>query len=250
MSCPDVPVPPGLRAAQVALADLLAVMARLRDPLNGCPWDRRQGFTSLAPYTLEEAYEVVDAIQRDDPNALCAELGDLLFQVVFHARVAEEAGLFDFAGVTNASVDKLRRRHPHVFAGADPAEADWEAIKAAEREAAAGGASPSALAGVARALPSLTRAVKLQRRATRAGLDGGDRDAAWAQLQGQQQRLAALLAQSVEGAEAAEVLGDWLFAGARLARHLALDPEAACRAAGERYARRCQDLEARSADAD
>jgi len=152
-----------------ALGALLELMARLRDPERGCPWDRQQSFASIAPYTIEEAYEVADAIERGDREHLRDELGDLLFQVVFHARMAEERGWFDFAQVAAAIHDKLVRRHPHVFAGTQPTPEElvrvWEEQKAGERAAARGGAAHAVLADVPRALPALTRAAKLSRRA-------------------------------------------------------------------------------------
>ncbi len=167
--------------AERALGALLGLMARLRDPQRGCPWDREQTFSSIAPYTIEEAYEVADAIERGEREALRDELGDLLFQVVFHARMAEECGWFDFAAVATAIHDKLVRRHPHVFAGASPTPEElvrvWEEQKAQERAEAAR-AKPAGegavLAGVPRALPSLVRAAKLGRRAARVGFDWPD----------------------------------------------------------------------------
>src|SRR5690349_20425692 len=160
------------------LRRLLEIMARLRDPEHGCPWDREQSFATIAPYTIEEAYEVAEACERGDPAALKDELGDLLFQVVFHARMAEEAGLFDFNDVARAIADKMLRRHPHVFGDAEIADAAaqtvaWEEHKAAERRAGAAvkGAPESALDGVGVALPALTRALKLQRRAARVGFE-------------------------------------------------------------------------------
>src|SRR3984885_14595501 len=166
--------------AERALTALLALMARLRDPENGCPWDREQSFATIAPYTIEEAYEVADAAERADPEHLREELGDLLFQVVFHARMAEERGWFDFAAVADGIREKLVRRHPHLFAGATVAPADlvrvWEQQKAQERAAAAvhqPGAG-AVLSGVPRALPALSRAAKLGRRAARVGFDWPD----------------------------------------------------------------------------
>jgi len=156
---------------------LLAIMARLRDPARGCPWDREQDFATIAPYTIEEAYEVADAIERNDMAALKDELGDLLFQVVFHARMAEEAGLFGFGDVAEAIADKMERRHPHVFGDGEIASVAaqneaWEAHKAAERQAS--GAAASVLDGVALALPALLRAAKISRRAARIGFDWPD----------------------------------------------------------------------------
>src|SRR5438477_11192284 len=159
---------------------LLAIMARLRDPDRGCPWDREQNFATIAPYTIEEAYEVADAIERQDMTALKDELGDLLFQVVFHARMAEEAGLFGFDDVAEAITDKMERRHPHVFGDTEIASVAaqneaWEAHKAAERRER--GAAVSVLDGVALALPALLRAAKISRRAARIGFDWPDADA-------------------------------------------------------------------------
>ncbi|MGN6479994.1 nucleoside triphosphate pyrophosphohydrolase, partial [Luteibacter sp.] len=158
--------------------DLLAIMARLRDPENGCPWDVRQSFATIAPYTIEEAYEVADAIDRDDMHDLRDELGDLLLQVVFHARMAEEAGEFGFGDVVAAISDKMERRHPHVFGDvtheSDAARSrDWDRLKAEERKAK-GGEDPSALAGISRGLPEWQRAVKLQKRAANTGFDWPD----------------------------------------------------------------------------
>ncbi|MBV8306271.1 MAG: nucleoside triphosphate pyrophosphohydrolase, partial [Gammaproteobacteria bacterium] len=168
--------------AERAMAELLALMARLRDPERGCPWDRSQSFATIAPYTIEEAYEVADAIEHGDRQHLREELGDLLFQVVFHARMAEERGWFDFAAVAEGIREKLVRRHPHLFAGATLAAEDlvrvWEEQKAQERAAtsaaAAAAGSSAVLAGVPRALPALTRAAKLGRRAARVGFDWPD----------------------------------------------------------------------------
>lgn len=161
--------------AAAQMQRLLAIMARLRDPAGGCPWDLAQDFSSIAPYTIEEAYEVADAIDRGDMAALREELGDLLLQVVFHAQMADEAGGFGFADVARAISDKMERRHPHVFGDAQRADADavrasWEAIKRAER-AAAGDDDRSALAGIARGLPEWQRAVKLQHKAAKVGFD-------------------------------------------------------------------------------
>jgi len=225
------------------MAELLAIMQRLRAP-DGCPWDRLQTFASIAPYTLEEAYEVVDAIDRNDREGLKDELGDLLFQVVFHAEIAREAGAFDFHGVVAAICDKLVRRHPHVFgaAGALTAaeqNAAWEDIKAGERN------GESALDGVPRTLPALTRAYKLSKRAARVGFDfehpGQTAD-----------KVAEELAEVREaaGAEAAaatpqifEEIGDLLFAAANLARKLEVDAESALRAANAKFERRFRAME-------
>jgi MazG family protein len=226
---------------------LLRIMARLRDPDGGCPWDLRQDFASIAPYTIEEAYEVADAIARRDMRQLRDELGDLLLQVVFHARMAEEQGSFDFEAVAAGIADKMVRRHPHVFGAASIATAEaqmlaWEDQKADERagQAAAAGRKASALDGVALGLPALTRAQKLQARAARVGFD-------WPAAAPVYDKIAEELAE-VRGAgtpaDVAEELGDLLFAVVNLARHLAVDPEAALRAANGKFQRRFQKLEA------
>lgn len=213
---------------------LRTIMARLRDPEHGCEWDRAQTFASIAPYTIEEAYEVADAIARGEPDHLCDELGDLLLQVVFHARIAEEAGLFDLDAVTAAISDKLERRHPHIFgdAGETPG---WEAIKASEREGEPGGA----LAGVALGMPALSRAEKLQRRAARVGFD-------WPNAIGPREKISEEL-REVETASAAELageVGDLLFAVVNWARHMGVDPETALRSANAKFERRFAGMEA------
>jgi ATP diphosphatase len=244
------------------LSALLDLVRRLRDPATGCPWDVEQNFASIAPYTIEEAYEVAAAIEDEDWTALKDELGDLLFQVVFHARMAEEAGLFDFAGVAAAVTEKMIRRHPHVFAGQagiDSAEAQtvaWEEHKRHERAgkaAASGagkmesGAGTSAEGGllddVPRALPALSRAVKLQKRAASVGFD-------WNSPAKVVEKIAEEAREIVEaqssGAGAAEIeaeFGDLLFAVANLARHLKLDPEIALRAANAKFTRRFRFIE-------
>ena len=227
-----------------ALEALLTLMQRLRDPQSGCPWDRQQTHASLAPFTIEEAFEVVDAIGRDDAERLRDELGDLLFQIVFHARLAEEQGRFDFAAVTRGIADKLVRRHPHVFA--DPksvALADlhvsWEAQKARER---ASGVARGTLADVPLALPALVRAAKLGRRARRVGFD-------WESAAGVRAKVAEELAEiddalaSGQPAAVAEELGDLLFTIANWARHLELDAEDALRAASLRFEQRFEHME-------
>ena len=231
--------------------DLLAIMARLRDPEHGCPWDREQDFASIAPYTIEEAYEVADAIARGDHAALKDELGDLLFQVVFHARMAEEAGLFDFAAIARAIVDKMLRRHPHVFgdveiASAAAQSAAWEEHKAAERRARAQseGARQSALDGVALALPALLRAAKIQARAARIGFDWPEVRPVLAKLA---EEIAELEAELDHGADCDRIedeMGDVLFAAANLARKLGLDPETALRRATAKFERRFRRVEA------
>jgi MazG family protein len=220
------------------------VMATLRDPDRGCPWDLQQSFATIAPYTLEEAYEVFDAIERNDMAGLRDELGDLLFQVVFHARMAEEAGHFDFDDVAAAIVDKLQRRHPHVFGSAAERDAGavaggWEQLKAAERAAAA---DTSALAGVAKALPALKRAQKLGKRASAVGFDWPDRN-------GVDEKIREELAELEEAigarsrADIDEEFGDLLFAVVNLARHLDVDPETALTAANYKFERRFRDME-------
>ena len=235
---------------------LLAIMARLRDKERGCPWDREQDFTTIAPYTIEEAYEVADAIERGDMPAFKDELGDLLFQVVFHARMAEEAGLFDFADIAAAIADKMVRRHPHVFGEAEIASAAtqtaaWEDHKAQERaaQAAASGRPPSVLDGVALALPALLRAAKLQARAARIGFDWPAARPVIAKLAEEIAELEAELAAATPDAERLDdEMGDILFAAANLARKLDIDPEAALRRATRKFERRFRTLEALAAE--
>jgi ATP diphosphatase len=222
------------------LLELLEVMRRLRDPETGCPWDREQDFRSIAPYTLEEAFEVADAIERDDPDALRDELGDLLFQVVFHARLAQERGWFGFDAVAAGIARKLVRRHPHVFgpeSGAEPtADApSWEDLKAMERGAA--GASGT-LAGVARALPALSRAAKLGRRAARVNFDWPAAPAVRDKVVEELAEVDAAIASSAGDARIGEELGDLLFAVANWSRHLGHDPEVALRLANAKFERR------------
>lgn len=216
------------------IARLRAIMARLRDPDNGCPWDVAQSFATIAPYTIEEAYEVADAIARNDIPALKDELGDLLLQVVFHARIAQEAGAFDFDDVATAISDKMERRHPHVFGAAE--KGDWEGIKAAER---AHQADDSALAGVALGLPALLRAEKLQKRAARTGFDWPDADGARAKII---EELAEVDAATDADAREDE-LGDLLFAVVNWSRKLGIDPEAALRRANGKFEGRFRAME-------
>jgi len=234
------------------LCELLAIMARLR-AVDGCPWDREQTFASIAPYTIEEAYEVADAAERSDMRHLQDELGDLLFQVVFHAQMASEAGQFDFEAVAGAICDKLVRRHPHVFGAAGPttrAEQNvaWEQIKAAER-AGADDAKHSHLDGVPGALPALMRAYKLSKRAARVGFD-------WEQASQTADKVAEELAEvrdaAAQGtlgnaAEIFEEIGDLLFAAANLARKLDVDAESALRAANAKFERRFRGMESLAA---
>ena len=224
-------------------------MARLRDPENGCPWDIEQNFASIAPYTIEEAYEVADAIERGDMADLQAELGDLLLQVVYHAQMASERGLFDFEAVAEGIAAKMIRRHPHVFGTAEvdgaPAQSRaWERQKAEERAARAdSGADASALADIATNLPALTRALKLQRRAARVGFDWGDTAPVLAKLREETAEIEAALAAGEQGAVADE-MGDVLFTVVNLARQLGVDPETALRGTNAKFERRFRRLEA------
>lgn len=216
---------------------LRAVMARLRDPHTGCEWDTVQTFQTIAPYTIEEAYEVADACARSDMADLKDELGDLLLQVVFHARMAEEAGAFDFDAVATAIADKMERRHPHIFLGAtEGGHHLWETIKAEERAAKA---DQGALAGVALGLPALLRAEKLQKRAARTGFD-------WPDLQGPRAKIDEELAEIASASEdtLAEEVGDLLFAVVNYARKLNVDAEAALRDANVKFERRFRAMEA------
>jgi ATP diphosphatase len=210
-------------------------MTRLRDPVAGCEWDRLQSWQSIAPYTIEEAYEVADAIERGDVTDLKDELGDLLFQVVFHARIAEEAGLFDFDDVATAIADKMERRHPHIFGTAE-ARVDWESLKATERRALA---DDSALAGVATGLPALLRAAKLQKRAARTGFDWPDASGPRAKIVDELEEVQAASPDNVD-----EEVGDLLFAVVNYARHLGIDSEAALRRANGKFERRFRGMEA------
>ena len=233
------------------IEDLLEIMRRLRDPQTGCPWDREQTFRTIAPYTLEEAYEVADAIERDDLAGLKDELGDLLFQVVFHARMAEEAGRFGFADVARGLAEKMRRRHPHVFGDARVEDAAaqteaWEAHKA--REAEARGEPRGALDGIPVGLPSLVRAQKLGKRAARVGFDWPDVGGVLAKLEEETGELREAVDGLPEAPERAEEeLGDLLFTLANLARHLGADAEGALRRANLKFEQRFGYIEARLA---
>jgi nucleoside triphosphate diphosphatase len=228
------------------LERLRAIMARLRDPVTGCPWDVAQDFATIAPYTIEEAYEVADAIARQAWDELKGELGDLLFQSVFHARIAEEAGLFDLDDVATSIADKMIARHPHVFGdesnakSADQQVADWEKLKAAERAAKARG---GVLEDVALGLPALMRAEKLQKRAARVGFDWPDIAMVIDKIAEEARELAEARA-TLPQDKIAEEMGDLLFVMANLARHLQVDPEDALRRANAKFTRRFAFIEA------
>lgn len=224
---------------------LLDIMATLRDPARGCPWDREQNFGSIAPYTIEEAYEVADAIDRDNLPELRDELGDLLFQVVFHAQMASELQAFDFGDVVEAISDKMVRRHPHVFGpgSVESAEAQrdaWEVLKASERTAA--GRDPSAIGGVGQALPALARADKLGRRAARVGLDWQDATGVANKVREELDEVATALA-GAGSHRVQEEIGDLLLACASLARHCRVDPEEALRQACRKFESRFRQVE-------
>lgn len=229
---------------------LLSIMEQLRNPQTGCPWDIKQDHQSLIPYLVEEAYEVVDALEDGETKAICNELGDLLFQVVFHARVAQEHGNFDFEAVAKAVSDKLVRRHPHVFADTQYASdsernAAWDTIKASERAANAKDAKPiGALAGVAKAQPALMRAEQLQRRAARVGFDWPNVDAVFPKVEEELEEIKAALAQQESQQRVEEELGDLLFSVTNLARHLKIDAEQALRRGNEKFERRFAHVEA------
>jgi ATP diphosphatase len=233
------------KGAQRAIARLLEIMRRLRDPNAGCPWDREQDFQSIAPHTIEEAYEVAEAIAHGEPRALEAELGDLLFQVVFHAQMGSERAWFDFASIADAISDKLTERHPHVFAGAQIASVAeqnraWEGHKARER-AARPDAAKSELADVPLALPALARAAKLGKRAGRVGFDWPDAAGVRAKIDEELRETDEVATQ--DPARRAEELGDLLFATANWARHLGVDAEEALRLANAKFERRFRAME-------
>jgi len=239
------------------IARLIEIMARLRDPETGCPWDVQQTFATIVPYTIEEAYEVADAIERGDSEDLRDELGDLLLQVVFHARMAEEAGAFDFGGVVEAITEKLVRRHPHVFGDArdlppERVKALWDEIKAEEKrlKAERAGVPVEALAAKGRlddvpaALPALTRAEKLQKKAAQVGFDWGEPGPVFAKIREEIDELEEALATGSRGdAAVVEEVGDLLFAVANLSRHLNVDPEDALRGTNEKFRRRFRHIE-------
>lgn len=240
---------------------LLEIMARLRDPETGCPWDREQDFKSIVPHTLEEAYEVAETIERGDFNELCDELGDLLFQIVFYAQLASEESRFDFADVIAAISDKLVRRHPHVFADArfeneQEQTRHWEALKQQEREAKAATQvdesadqsmfqGPSLMDGIVRSLPALSLARKIQSRAAQAGFDWPDEKGILDKLN---EEIAELKAAWDHEQERAEELGDVLFTCVNLCRHIGLDPEQVLRQANSKFERRFRDMEFRAQD--
>jgi ATP diphosphatase len=233
-----------------SISRLLEIMAALRAPVTGCPWDLQQDFASIAPYTIEEAYEVVDAIERGDLADLREELGDLLLQVIFHARMAQEQGAFGFDDVAKSLTEKLLRRHPHVFGearGLTPTAVQglWETIKRQERGQKSGphgSDQEGALAGVPVALPALTRALKLQIKAARVGFDWNDPLAVVAKIREEADEIEAELATGDCRAAQSEV-GDLLFAAVNLARHLAIDPETALRASNQKFERRFSAVE-------
>ncbi|MGY6553968.1 MAG: nucleoside triphosphate pyrophosphohydrolase [Wenzhouxiangella sp.] len=228
------------------LDQLLAIMARLRDPASGCPWDIAQTFRSIAPYTIEEAHEVAEAIEQGDMDELKDELGDLLFQVVFHARMAEEQGVFDFADVVDAINDKMLRRHPHVFghqtiADAEAQTLNWEKLKAAER-AAKGQDDTSALAGVSKGLGALQRSVKLQKRAARVGFDWPAVEPIFDKLAEEADELKQAIANK-DQANIEEELGDLFFVLTNLARKLDIDPGMALRGSNRKFEERFRAME-------
>jgi len=230
------------------ISDLIGIMARLRDRERGCPWDVEQTFDTIAPYTIEEAYEVADAIDRRDYADLCDELGDLLLQVVFHSRMAEEAGHFAFADVVASICGKMIRRHPHVFADIAAQESaaaqleDWEHLKAAER-AAKGDADTSALAGISRGLPEWQRALKLQKKAARVGFDWPDVTPVFDKLHEEIDEVRAEFAGG-DAARLTDEIGDVLFVCVNLARHAKVDVSQALRQANAKFARRFRRMEA------
>lgn len=234
------------KASPADIMPLANVMARLRDPETGCPWDVQQDFASIAPYTIEEAYEVADAIEREDMAALRDELGDLLLQVAFHSRMAEQAGHFALQDVIDGITEKMIRRHPHVFDDGHRREdghAQWETIKAAER--ADRDSDGSALAGVAVALPALLRAEKLQKRAARTGFDWPDTGGVIAKIEEELEEVH----NASSPLEREEEIGDLLFAVVNLARHLKVDAEAALRGANAKFEARFRVMEAIAGEA-
>lgn len=232
---------------------LLNIMATLCDPDKGCPWDKEQTFATIAPYTIEEAYEVADAIERNDMAGLQDELGDLLFQVVFHARMAEEQGNFAFNDVVRSICDKMERRHPHVFGDAHIADSDaqsiaWEELKRSERAAKSKGASASILDNVPIALPALTRAAKLGKRAGSVGFEWPDVSGALDKLEEELREVRSAIAEGASQAAIEDEVGDLLFCVVNISRHLKVDPEAALRRVNQKFTRRFQHVELRLRD--
>lgn len=217
---------------------LLELMRRLRDPQGGCPWDREQDFSTIAPYTVEEAYEVEDAIQRNDLDDLKGELGDLLFQVVFHSQMAAEQGAFTFEDVVNGLVEKMTRRHPHVFGNEEHREGAWEDMKAAEK------ASRGVLDGIPKNLPALVRAEKLSKRAGRVGFEWPDMQGVFAKIDEELAELREEVDANADRKHIADELGDFIFTIANLARYLKVDPEAALRGTNAKFERRFRAVEA------
>lgn len=238
----------------LALDRLVEVMAKLRNPNGGCPWDLEQNFKSIAPYTLEETYEVVEAIEQGDPKAIAEELGDLLFQVVFHAQMGREEGLFDLDKIATLVADKMIERHPHVFGDRDAKTADtvlknWEADKAAKREAEAKaeGRAVSVLDGVSTALPAATRAMKLQKRAARVGFDWTDAKDILAKIREETAELETEIKNKAGNDAIEDEFGDLFFALVNLARRLDVDPETALRRTNRKFERRFKEVEKRMA---
>lgn len=233
----------------MSMQRLVAIMERLRDPENGCPWDREQTLESIAPYTVEEVYEVVDSIAEGDMPGLCDELGDLLFHVVFYSQIAREQGVFDFDDVSRGICEKMIRRHPHVFADAEVADAaeqtrEWERLKAAERAARPGGDGSGHLDGIARALPALVRANKLQKRAAKVGFDWEQPPAVLDKVREELDELERELSGSpVSERQVAEEMGDLLFSCVNLARHLGYDAESLLRDANGKFEKRFHRME-------
>jgi ATP diphosphatase len=235
-------------AVRHSLEDLLAIMARLRDPDGGCPWDLQQDFSTIAPYTIEEAYEVADAIDRKDWHDLRDELGDLLLQVVFHAQMASEAGLFEFSDVAHAISDKMVRRHPHVFGDESYEDLDaqkqaWDDIKTAERAARGERHDDSALAGISRGLPEWKRALKLQERAAKVGFDWPDEQPVLGKLLEEVEEVRSEFAQGRDKERLQDEIGDVLFVVANLARHAGVDFSQALRHANAKFERRFRHME-------
>ncbi|MFY9288860.1 MAG: nucleoside triphosphate pyrophosphohydrolase [Alphaproteobacteria bacterium] len=235
-----------------SIQKLIDVMARLRDPKSGCPWDLEQNFKTIAPYTLEETYEVVEAIEQDNPKAMADELGDLLFQIVFHAQMAKEAGLFTFDDIAKGVADKMIERHPHVFGDRDAKTAEkvlanWETDKAAKRDAQtkAENRTPSVLDGVTTSLPAATRAVKLQKRAARVGFDWTDARDILAKIKEETAELEAEIDKQKNQDAIEDEFGDLFFALVNLARRLEVDPETALRRTNRKFETRFREIEKR-----